>query len=73
MRLLLSLDLGTRSFFLASIHIDADNKLSRRTIFDAKQTRNFVEIHEQKLSFEDHPANKYQAKSYMGNKLGQYS
>ena len=71
--MLLSFDIGTKSSFLASTHIDADNKLSRRTIFDVKQARNFVEIHEQKLSFEDHPVNKYQAKSYIGNKLGQYS
>ena len=73
MKLLLSYELGSKSSFLVSTDIDADNKLSKGIIFDAKQTRNFVEIHEQKLSFEDHPVNKYQAKSYIGNKLGQYS
>ena len=73
MKLLLSFDLGSKSSFLVSTDIDADNKLSKRTIFDAKQTRNFVEIHQQKSSFEDHTANRYQANSYTGNKSGQYS
>ena len=54
-----------------STHSNADNKLSKRTIFGEKQTNNFVEIHRQKLSFE--AAHKYQAKSYIGNKSGQYS
>ena len=73
MKLLLSFDLGSKSSILVSTDIDADNKLSKRTIFDAKQTRNFVGIHQQKSSFEDHTANRYQAKSYIENKSGQYS
>ena len=70
MHLLLSFDLGSRSSLLISTHNEADNKNSVRTFFDAKQTKNAVEIHQRKLVFEDHRAHEYEAKPNIATQSG---
>ena len=67
---LISVDLGSRSSFLVSTHVDADNKLRKRTIFDARPKKDVDKIPQQKLSFEAHPTHEYQAKSYVAIKPG---